>query len=190
MGKVTHGTNSAYSYHKCRCDICVEAKRARDRDYYARNSERIIAKNMGYYHRNREALDKKKKEYRERDPERWREYQRQYLKDNAEQVNKKNRAWKRQNPWLRWFYGWNYREKERGEIYTAETLEWIKSLAGSECTYCGKPAQTIDHVLARAKGGSNDRDNLTPACHSCNKRKSTIGVEEFLKRLREEYTDA
>lgn len=44
------------------------------------------------------------------------------------------------------------------------------------CTYCmGRghvtPADVVDHILALALAGSNDRTNLTPACTPCNSEK-------------------
>lgn len=42
------------------------------------------------------------------------------------------------------------------------------------CFWCGKPFSkynkpTLEHIIPLARGGSNLRDNLTLACHSCNK---------------------
>ena len=36
------------------------------------------------------------------------------------------------------------------------------------CTYCGHVADTVDHVVALASGGTNAMDNLVPACKRCN----------------------
>jgi phage terminase large subunit-like protein len=36
------------------------------------------------------------------------------------------------------------------------------------CTYCGRLADTADHILPHVLGGSNELSNLTPACRSCN----------------------
>lgn len=36
------------------------------------------------------------------------------------------------------------------------------------CTYCGRLADTADHIVPYALGGGNDLANLTPACRSCN----------------------
>jgi len=182
-----HGTSSAYSYHKCRCEECVAWKKRTSREYYERNREVVQKRTREYYEANREAVDAKKREYRQRDPERWRTYAREYQRERAEHVNAKNRKWRRENPWRHWFTNWQYRERKRGEYYAPEVLEWIKSLEGSSCTYCGAPAETIDHILARASGGSNDRDNLAPACNRCNKRKQDLPLEVFIRRLREEY---
>ena len=41
-----------------------------------------------------------------------------------------------------------------------------------ECGYCGKRADTIDHVVPRALGGPNTWENVTAACGKCNRRKS------------------
>jgi 5-methylcytosine-specific restriction endonuclease McrA len=39
------------------------------------------------------------------------------------------------------------------------------------CQYCGGPAESIDHVLPRSKGGSNSWDNVVAACKKCNFKK-------------------
>ena len=33
---------------------------------------------------------------------------------------------------------------------------------------CGKPANTIDHVIPIARGGAHSIDNVVPACGFCN----------------------
>jgi hypothetical protein len=38
---VVHGTSNAYGYHKCRCSICREGTRTRQRDYLSRVSPRF-----------------------------------------------------------------------------------------------------------------------------------------------------
>lgn len=39
------------------------------------------------------------------------------------------------------------------------------------CQYCGDRAETVDHVLARSRGGPHCWDNVVAACRSCNLRK-------------------
>ena len=42
-----------------------------------------------------------------------------------------------------------------------------------ECVYCGRNGQlTLDHLLPRSKGGSDDDTNLVTACLTCNLRKA------------------
>jgi 5-methylcytosine-specific restriction protein A len=37
---------------------------------------------------------------------------------------------------------------------------------------CGQLATDVDHIIAKAKGGTDDRDNLRSLCHSCHSRKT------------------
>lgn len=46
------------------------------------------------------------------------------------------------------------------------------------CVYCGRRAQTIDHVLPKSRGGSDHWINLVAACHSCNGYKDNRTPEE------------
>ena len=51
------------------------------------------------------------------------------------------------------------------------------------CTYCGRRAPdvelTVDHVIPKSKGGTDDDENLTAACRDCNigKRDRIVGGE-------------
>lgn len=39
------------------------------------------------------------------------------------------------------------------------------------CRLCGKQAVTVDHIVPRARGGTDVRSNLQPLCDSCRKAK-------------------
>lgn len=41
----------------------------------------------------------------------------------------------------------------------------------------------IDHKVPKARGGSNEIDNLVLACPMCNSRKGTIPYQEYVKGL-------
>lgn len=65
------------------------------------------------------------------------------------------------------------------------------------CTYCnrgplyvgkskGRPIEnraTVDHVIARDAGGSDDISNCVVSCVVCNTKKETKPVEQFLAEL-------
>lgn len=42
---------------------------------------------------------------------------------------------------------------------------------GHRCQYCGLPAESIDHVVPRSRGGKHSWDNVVAACRRCNTRK-------------------
>jgi len=43
---------------------------------------------------------------------------------------------------------------------------------GRSCSYCGGAAESVDHVVPVALGGTNYEGNLAPACLRCNARKN------------------
>lgn len=57
-----------------------------------------------------------------------------------------------------------------GRHTAAEVENLFKEYSGF-CCYCGGKATTIDHVIALSAGGSDDIDNLVPACGRCNSGK-------------------
>ncbi len=64
---------------------------------------------------------------------------------------------------------------------------WRQSLHShteQSCIYCGKPSESIDHVLPRSRGGLSTTENCVPACLSCNGLKSDTDVFEWYRRQR------
>lgn len=39
------------------------------------------------------------------------------------------------------------------------------------CQYCGGPAENVDHVVPRSRGGEHTWENVVAACRPCNTRK-------------------
>ncbi|WP_285662906.1 HNH endonuclease [Actinorhabdospora filicis] len=52
-----------------------------------------------------------------------------------------------------------------------------------KCVYCGGPAETIDHVIPRSKGGAHIWENVVAACARCNHKKGDKTVREMGWRL-------
>jgi hypothetical protein len=50
---------------------------------------------------------------------------------------------------------------------------------GHLCAYCADPADTLDHVLPRSRGGLTVEENLVPACRRCNGAKSSTDWREW-----------
>lgn len=50
---------------------------------------------------------------------------------------------------------------------------------GRTCTYCGGACETVDHIIALVRGGTNYEGNLTPACRSCNGSKGARTLVEW-----------
>lgn len=51
---------------------------------------------------------------------------------------------------------------------------------GFACIYCTSTTQlSIDHVLPRSRGGTNNEDNLATACRRCNSSKGSRTLKEW-----------
>jgi len=75
-------------------------------------------------------------------------------------------------------------EYQQGTLAGYEVREYLLQKWGRKCTYCGKanvPLQ-IEHIVPRAKLGSNRMSNLCLACDTCNKAKGTKDIAVFLKK--------
>ena len=47
------------------------------------------------------------------------------------------------------------------------------------CAYCGRRAETIDHVVPRSRGGQHAWENCVASCQICNHRKADRLLEEL-----------
>jgi hypothetical protein len=51
-----------------------------------------------------------------------------------------------------------------------------------KCGYCGEKATSLDHIIPRFRSGSNNRNNLLPACQRCNNHKGSDKMEEWYQK--------
>lgn len=109
--------------------------------YYSENRERILAYQHAYYEANKEAR---------------RAYQREYDRTHPKVVSKEKQAWK------------DRLKFKRSDIQARyETVD-------DKCEYCDKELHGVfhaDHYIPKAKGGTNDPENLRISCRSCNYKK-------------------
>lgn len=84
-----------------------------------------------------------------------------------------------------------------------------KEFVHKPCVYCKRPMLptsfldnpdpalrqqtiTVEHIIPRSKGGSNDPENLTHACARCNVLRGTLDIEIFImfsKHILEKHPD-
>lgn len=69
---------------------------------------------------------------------------------------------------------------ETGSDISNQALkEWLEEKFGCTCPYCGQPADSIDHVVPLAKGGTHTFSNLELICGTCNKAKNALTRDEY-----------
>lgn len=72
-------------------------------------------------------------------------------------------------------------EYQQGELAGYEVRQYLLEKWGRKCAYCGAsgvPLQ-VEHIIPKARGGSNRVSNLTIACEPCNTAKRTKTAAEF-----------
>lgn len=82
-------------------------------------------------------------------------------------------------------WGNNY---QKGNLYQQKLRSFIFSRSGGKCVYCGAKATEIDHVIPRAKGGTNSVYNLVASCKACNQMKSNQTLKAFGKIMNRDYS--
>ncbi len=82
--------------------------------------------------------------------------------------------------------------------FTVQKQNDIFNKYNGRCSYCGNiivnssngngyhfyDQFTVDHIVPLAKGGTNVKTNLIPACYTCNWCKDNMDIEEFRKEIK------
>lgn len=70
----------------------------------------------------------------------------------------------------------------QGTLMGYEVREYLLEKWAHRCAYCPATdvALQVEHVVPKARGGSNRISNLALACARCNERKGSQSIEEFL----------
>lgn len=130
--------------------------------YYQKNYEKYKESGEKRYKDNPEYL----KKWRESNSEKVKKYIRNYLKTEKGKASAQRGKFKRQ-------------AKERKTINTLTSQEWLDILEAYNyrCAYCDiefdcENLPERDHVIPISKGGDNIKENVIPACRSCNAKKN------------------
>jgi len=71
---------------------------------------------------------------------------------------------------------------QQGTLFGYEVREYLLQKWGRSCAYCqaSNVALQVEHIKAKANGGTNRVGNLTLACSECNQAKGTQDIRDFL----------
>ena len=167
--KVCTGCNKEKSlteYHKRRNakdgfkSACKECRNAQSKKYYQENKEKVKATHKKWQKENPEKVKAYSKKWEKENPEKARASKR--LKDSKRRAQKRN---------------------TQVEVITDELLKeyWIKkNIDPQRCFYCeDRPYEHLEHCIPLSRGGTHTKDNLVPACASCNLSKGTKTPDEW-----------
>jgi len=81
---------------------------------------------------------------------------------------------------------WDYRLLETDPVPDSLRFQVLKE-SGGRCALCGITKKDspldVDHIIPRARGGSNDKANLQVLCSKCNRTKKDKDTTDFRKPL-------
>jgi|SRR6185503_10327642 len=162
-------------------------------------AERTRASNNAWYQRNRDKRHEHNRRYRQEHGDELRARERERSRGN---YAKDPRAR------LDYYKQWRSRNLERARAYVrvsgnkrravaagthftfAEWEELLRHHAG-HCAFCGSTERIeADHRIPLYRGGSNEINNILPACRRCNRRKHRKTEEEFRALLQAERAAA
>lgn len=176
-------------------------------DKVRENQKRWYGKNgREYYEKNREKRREQGRKYARaeqlNDPERVRARRRKFYVDNVDKIRTrrsqkwhsnveesraKQRAKYQANREIFITASMRTKARRRRAAGSHTTKEWLELLSRHEfrCAYCPavltRATAQRDHIVALARGGTNDISNIVPACTSCNNRKRCRSAEDFRK---------
>jgi len=181
--------------------MASEEKKAKDRAYYLANRERILARHkersseLRAYMKRWHAANPPEpgeraeymRKYAEANKQRLAEYLRGYRKrEDKARKREAHAAWRKAHPEMLLVYQTRRRARKAGGggSHTIEERREKFAALGDVCFYCGSSERiTVDHDIPIARGGSDNIDNILPACKPCNCRKHTLTAAEFIATL-------
>lgn len=177
--------------------ICLECKRAHDREYGARNRDKNIAKAAAWNSANKERRNERlrrnynpdaEKETRNRliaeDPsrkDRRNERSRAWKRENADKVKESARRYQQNNLEKHCAKQHKRRAKiaKSGGSYTLDEWSDLRREYGNTCIVPGCKNTNLepDHVIPVSKGGTSDISNIQPLCRFHNRSKGTKVID-------------
>lgn len=189
-----------------------ERENRRSKRYYQENKEEQLAKRSAYLAKNRDKVNKQKREHYQLNKDRLQKQSRDYHWDNRDSElarmrnrysnNKEsylahNREWYKNNPEKARRIGQRYEARKNSVEQTLTNDEWVEILKyyDNSCAYCGLSTKEHlessnellhqDHVVPLKKGGAYSKENIVPACRSCNSSKQDKDLLEWYTNHKE-----
>ena len=150
-------------------------------DYYQENKERIAEQKKQYYQENKERIAERSKRHRQENKERIAERAKRYYQENKEYSADRSKRYQQENPEKCAIYSQRRRawKIRLDSTLTFEQWETIKVVFNNSCAYCGNDKKIEqEHFIPLSKGGEYTRNNIIPACKSCNSSKQD---QDFFK---------
>lgn len=164
------------------------------RKWRAANRELLRGRHQEYSRKWRanhpEAVARSAKAWRDANPEKARaihyKASLKWVRANPEKVKANSANWSKNNPVKVRLKTHRRRVLLSGSDFSEQEWDEILRLWHYHCAYCLMPQElldvdlTIEHVIPISRGGTHTKDNIVPACRSCNSSKGNKLVSEWI----------
>lgn len=175
-----HRSNKSKIGFYGKCKDCRNEERAK---YREKNRDKSREYSKKYYQKNKEAHNEYVKKYNKKNEKKMKEYRKEYYNKNKETIKEYIKQWQQENREKERMRMQKRRANERGLEKTLTSEEWTHALDyfDNECVYCGETDVPLeqDHVIPVTRWGGYTRENIVPACKSCNSSKSNKEVRSW-----------
>lgn len=184
--KMTKYRKTSHSRHREKRNEAsrVYGKTRRDRskkstynkNYWDENKDNLKIKNAKYRETHKEEIQEQKRSYSIEHKEEIATANKEWRDNNREENLQKKRDYGKNNPEVSFRHTQKRRAQKRQtqiEVITRQQWEFMKSIYGYRCIYCGKKTVALqqDHIIPLARGGTHTIENIVPACGPCNAKK-------------------
>lgn len=145
---------------------CVPCTRARGKEYYRRNRNKVNERNRAWSQQNKESARERGERYRLNHPGRANEISRQWAKRNPEKTTA-------------FYHKYRTERTKGGGAYSAAEWKALVEHFGNKCLCCGRTdvKLTADHIVPVSRGGTSNIDNIQPLCQTCNSKKKDKTID-------------
>lgn len=189
-----HKDGLASSCKKCHKEVC-QKYRENNRDkisernykeynanYYEENKEREKERSRNYGKNNKDKVKENNKTYKEKNVSKTSEYNKEYYKKNKDKEKIRNKKYAKENSE---YFVVHAQIRAAKKLLLPSTLtlkQWqeIKLHFNNRCCYCGEllPLEQ-EHFIGVSSGGGYTKENIIPACKSCNISEHNKTFEEW-----------
>lgn len=169
----------------CFSSYCKECNRSYSVEYKQQNAEKTKQRkseyNRAYYSKNKERINESGKLWYEKNKDT--EHYKELARGHSKQYYDRNKGTERKKR-ADVLKGQRRRTRKNMLPATLTRDEWTDALHefDGSCAYCGaNGALQQDHFIAVSKGGGYTRDNIIPACRSCNASKNDKPFAEWYR---------
>ena len=140
-----------------------------------------------YYIKDKEEISKRHIQWQKDNFKKVKEYNKERYIENIEKISKQHKEWAKTGQGKITKQKDNIKRRTIGKEITNNLTvqEWLDILEKYDykCAYCDvefdcENLPTKDHVTPVSKGGHNTREDVVPACRSCNSKKHNNILEE------------